>query len=44
MGGDIVVIFRRHVAGEAGLVQRLAARLYARKVGEPPATRLGVFL
>ena len=41
-GEDIVAIFRRRVAGEAGLVQRLVARLSARKVSEPPAACRGV--
>jgi hypothetical protein len=34
-GEDIVAIFRRLVAGEAGLVQRLVARLAVLKVNEP---------
>jgi hypothetical protein len=42
MGEDIIVIFRRDVAGEAGLVERLVARLSVLKVSEPPAARLGV--
>ncbi len=37
MGKDIVVIFRRRVTREAGLVQRLVARLSVLKVGESPA-------
>src|SRR5580698_5750796 len=41
-GEDIVAIFRRRVAGEAGLVQRLVARLSVLKVSEPPAGRRGV--
>src|SRR5712692_2020075 len=43
-GEDIVAIFRRRVAGEAGLVQRPVARLSARKVSEPPAACCGVLL
>jgi hypothetical protein len=35
VGVDQVVIFGRLVAGEAGLVQRLAARFAVRKVSEP---------
>ena len=44
MGEPIVAIFRRRVAGEADLVQRLVARLSVRKVSEPPAARRGVLL
>ena len=42
-GEDIIAIFRRRVAGEAGIVQRLAARFAVGKVSEPPAARRGVF-
>ena len=44
MGEDVVVIFRRGVAGEAGFVQRLVARPLACKISEPPASRRGVLL
>src|SRR5271165_581143 len=43
-GEDIVAILHRRVAGEAGLVQRLVARLSAFKVSESPAARRGVLL
>jgi len=43
-GEDIVAIFRRRVAGEAGLVQRLVSRLPVLKVSEAPAARRGVLL
>src|SRR5271170_3379621 len=44
MGEDIVAIFRRRVAREAGLVQCLVARLSVLEVSEPPAARLGILL
>ena len=44
MGEDIVVIFHRRVAREAGLVQRLVARLSVLKVSEPPAACRDVLL
>ena len=44
MGEDIVVIFRRDVTGEAGLVERLVARLFPCEVSEAPATGRGVLL
>lgn len=43
-GEDVVVIFRRYVAGEAGLVQRLVARLSVLEISEPPAAGGGVLL
>src|SRR5271165_157169 len=44
MGEDVVAIFRRGVAGEAGLVQGLVARLSVLKVSEAPTARGGVLL
>ena len=44
MGEDIVAIFRRGVAGEAGLMQGFVARLSVLKVGESPAACRGVLL
>src|ERR1700737_240133 len=44
MGEDVVAIFHGRVAGEAGFVQPLVARLSVLKVSEPPAARRGVLL
>jgi hypothetical protein len=44
MSEDIVVIFRRRVTREAGLVQRLVTRLSVLEVSEPPSARRGVLL
>src|SRR5580704_17556042 len=40
----IIAIFHRNVAGKASFVQRLVARLSARKVSETPAARRGILL
>ena len=43
-GEDEVAIFRRLVAGEASLVQRLVARFAILEVGKSPAVSRGVLL
>lgn len=42
MSENELVSFSRLVAGEAGFVQSLVARLSVLKVTEPPTTRCGV--
>ncbi len=41
---NVVTILRRHVAGEAGFVQRLVPRSAVREVGESPTASRGVLI